>query len=217
MNIETELLKATKANKGKDRQETLRNICRSALKLSEEDWDRLSPEAQEWANVAGDAIREKKALTDFFKQPQEKDVAKTKAGNGKEAPPKKTLKPAPVKVGPKIVHPDQARRDLGLKKPAAKATKPVAKPAPAAKAKPKPGARPHPGGPSVPTLVIRAVIKDPHIAFDELRERMKAKGKDPSPSTVSSLRGHVREVLRELAGQSLLVKEMASRMQPPKD
>ena len=71
---EKELLDATEESEQKkkeERQDYLGRIARSAARLKDDDWQSLSPEAQDWANDAIQNVNDKKDILDFGEQPED--------------------------------------------------------------------------------------------------------------------------------------------------
>lgn len=88
VNVEKELLEATgvKAKRGEDRQDLLANVCEAIADLSDDKWEALSVEAQDWYNDAADAMNAKKDIPDFPAAPEEeKAAAPSRRGSGKAA------------------------------------------------------------------------------------------------------------------------------------
>lgn len=89
--IENEILEVVKvkAKKGEDRQEYLDRLMRAVTKLSDDVWEGLSTEAQEWTNAAAQSAKDKTDIEDFADltppEEQEEDEAETEV----EAAPKR--------------------------------------------------------------------------------------------------------------------------------
>lgn len=88
MDIVAELLKATKAKaraKGEDAQAYLKRLFDKANDLSDDDFKKLSEDAQKWCNTASDAVDASEALPlpDGFKDDSEKTAKGEKGGDDK--------------------------------------------------------------------------------------------------------------------------------------
>lgn len=96
--IENELLAATKLKlkAGEDRQEQLKKIMRAVYKLSSEDWEALTSEAQEWYNGAAENNKAGAKFDEFVDMPEIKVEEEPE-----EAPPAKTVNTNNVRVGRK--------------------------------------------------------------------------------------------------------------------
>lgn len=113
--IEKELLAVSKAKKkvpGEDHQKYLTRLMRAVSKISNDDWEGLSSEAQEWNNGAAESHKGGRKLDNFpdYKGPEIEDDVK--AVEEDEAPPV-----APRNVKPRRTSACHTIKTLVAKKP----------------------------------------------------------------------------------------------------
>ncbi len=223
MNIEKEVASAAGLKvmkKGVDRQEYLKKMVEVVTgdEFADDDWEKLSPAAQNWVNAAGTAINAGKDAPDPDGKP-----------NGKDKPAKKSAKAEDVEEsedegeeeseddgdedeGEQDAKP--AKKVKGKDKPAAKGKDDNKK---AAKGKDKPAkksAKPDKekkqrGGPDGMKIRIKkAILKKPSISTEDLIAELGDGENAPSKFTVSNIRAEFRHSLKVLADLGLLTKEL---------
>lgn len=88
--IQKELSEVTEVTKkrGQDEQEFLKALVKATSDLKDDDWNALSPEAQDWFNEAADAMNAKKGLPAFpdavKDEPEDETKARGRRGAAKE-------------------------------------------------------------------------------------------------------------------------------------
>lgn len=164
---ELEIVTGVKINKDEDAQGYMARVVSAVADLPEEAWNKLSEAAQGWYNDAAEAVNNKTPITSFdgAESPAEPTVAEeaTPTATKKKEKPAKAAKPK-------------------KEKPAPAADKKPVKPAKAAKP-PKEAKAPKPKKEKRVTAedAIRiAVCKFPSLAPEQIREKVKAQGINPS-------------------------------------
>lgn len=190
--IEEELQKATGVKASKDRAAYLKKLHTGAMALSEDDWDKLSPAAQNWANAATKSIEAKTALVDFAvakaKAEPEAEVEDTEEATEEEAPaakPKGAAKPAAAKT----------------------AAKPVAEAKP--KAAPKEKVK---KGPGKIEKMKGIILKNMSDKPEDLKAKLIAAGVEVQDSTITTVRSDFMSSLRVLKKAGKLEEKLAAKI-----
>lgn len=176
--IERELREATSfpPHDKLKRPKVLELLVQKVQKLSDDDWDQLSNDAQIWANAGTDALKAGKPVTDFpGALPDDKPSSKPKkAKKDASSKPKKKAKTKPVKES----RPFDRRARLAL--PAAPSAQTLMK-----------------------LMILRNLDVTTDEMMEELRTKHKL---NPTKHVVNSLRGTFFHSLKVLRDQGWLKK-----------
>lgn len=177
--IELELRDATgvKPKPKEGRQVYLKRMHGKIQELEDKGWDKLSNEAQLWANACSTAVDKGTDIPDF---PEDEDEAK----------PSKTEKTAPKKAAGKTTNGKAPVEKVEPKKKAA-----------AEKSEPKSSAPLD--GTGIKVQIKKALLKDPRMSVEKLMEKL-TKGSDvPSRLTVAGIRAEFRHTLKFLKQEGI--------------
>lgn len=240
MSLETELVTVTKvkAKKGEERQAFLGRLAVAATdKISEEEWEKLSDAAQEWAN---DAVKAQNRNADIPEFPTEEGEAGTNTGaEGDEeeqpeaeaqapatkAAAKAAKKPSNKAAAPKAAKPkpdaapepasgdeeEEGQADAPEpQKPVGKAAKPAKEPKAAKAAKPVTDSAPPAAGSM--TYLKEQLIRDPAISTKDLYAKLQGQGFKTSEVCVGTWRSYFRHSMKVLKAAGLLDAEFAAKI-----
>jgi outer membrane biosynthesis protein TonB len=181
--IENELLEAAgalfKTKKHETRPEYLHRLCNViAKKISNEAWEALSQEAQDWNNDTAEALTNGKEAIDFPDLAAADPVDEEVDEEAEEvvAKPKANTKQQKEQAAPKekekvVAKPDKAKTSV-----APQGTRKV----------------------SACHTIKKLVVKNPKISVSELSEQLKEDGLKVSDVTIATLRSDLRDTLRVL-------------------
>jgi len=194
--------------KGKEaRQSFLNRLLDATEQLADEEWDKLGQEpggteAQNWSNNAVTARKEEKPLPDFIAASDEEEETEDEphdaeeAEEAEEAGEEEPAEKEEPKVKAKTTKAKSTKAKAPAKAPAAKPKPKVAAKEAAPKKLGKKAAPPSADG--IKVRIKAAVIDDPHIALDELLDKLSKGGAKMSRMTVASVRSETRHTLRVL-------------------
>lgn len=196
-------------DRGEDAQEYMKRMLSDANKMSDDEWDRLSPEAQLWINdaqkaendgveipVFPDVLKPINEAVDKMSEEEALDDLKNAVNSEDEKPAKPKKKTTSSTKGKSTTPPTKKKPSMTAKKkpsdaPAKKAPTKNDKPK---KASSKPGIIRREAG--AQDFIKQEIMRNPHITREELHEKVKKKGFKVSSLTVSTLRSGFRNSLK---------------------
>lgn len=200
--------------KGEDDQAYMTRLLEDAGKMGDDEWDKLSPGAQEWINAAQkatndgaelpifpDTLKEIKEAVDNMKD-EDFDEAGV-SGRGSDAPikPKKKKSSStkakdsapPAKKKPPMTT-AKKKSSVPMSMKASSTKKDTSKKEVVKKSSSKPGVIRRAAG--AQDFIKQEIMRNPNITREDLHEKVKKKGFKVSSLTVSTLRSGFRNSLK---------------------
>lgn len=230
--IEKEILEVTGAREQKPKEKRptyLKRIVEKVTELEDDDWEKLSTEAQEWANEGAKALNKDKPAPDFpdiEEDDEDEDESETEAedetaeaddeagedededeAEEDEAEEDEDEKPAARKKA-KSSGRTKTRRTSTKKEPKAKASTKEKTKKPAKESKKKKDENEI----SITDAIKLEMLEDPTLSTGDLEDIMEEKGMKTSRFTISSIRADFKHSLKFLAKHGKLDKEIADRL-----
>lgn len=234
MTVQKEIVELTKLKPkaNEDRQDYLKRVMKVLQEYTDDEWDAIPTDAQNWANAAAKALNDDTDLPEFpgFKPEKAGKAAKKEEaedeGEGEDAggededeseddsedEDEEEKKPA-KKVAPKKTDRQGPKKAVEKEKPKAKAGKEgngkkSDKPEKKAAKPAKDDDKKKRGGPDgLKVRIKKLILKNPSIGTEDLITAMTTDDEIPSKFTISNIRAEFRHSLRVLADMGLLTKE----------
>lgn len=185
--VEKEILKAVKLKAGDNSQAFLKKIAKACQDLSDSAWDKLSEDAQEWANTAATAIINKEEIPDFDGNlPSSDEDEDDKPAKKKPAPKGKSKSKSDDEEEEADEDEEEADEDDEDDKPAKKKPKAVSR-----------ESAPAQRGSGVKNKIKDLIIDTPSISVEDLVKKL-GKNAQVSKVTVSNIRAEFRHSLKRL-------------------
>ena len=207
--IESEVLAITKIKPSTkvNRERFLALVADAVEELDDDEWEKLSEDAQHWCNAATKAIKAEKPVPDFPSASSPKKKAKAKAAETEieavaEAEPEEEEQEEQA-AAEEEDSAGEMRSSTKMKKVAKK------KVAARAKANGSNGAsKPRKLTSGVPTIIKQMILKNPQMTKDDIVTALKKKGLKVSDLTVSTQRNEFRHALRVIQDAGLLKRDL---------